>query len=50
VEGEEWTKSWTRIHETAPLQPLTSDYAADVAARLAAFMTVLEPLRRRAGV
>ena len=50
VEGEEWTKSWTRIHETAALRPLTPDYAAAVAKRLAALVAVLEPLRRRAGV
>lgn len=48
VEGEPWTKHWARIHQNLPLQPLTPDFAAAVAERVAAFITVLEPLRRAA--
>lgn len=53
VELEEWTRSWTRLHETWPLTgALTDDLAEDVAVRLARFMEVLEPIlaQERAGV
>ena len=46
VEGEEWTKHWTRIHENVQLAPLSQAYAAAVAERIAAFINVLEPLRQ----
>ena len=46
VEGEQWTESWTRLHETSPLEPFTPPYAERVAERLAAYIDVLEPLRR----
>ena len=45
VEGEPWTKHWARVHQSLPLQPLTPDFAAQVAVRVAAFITVLQPLR-----
>ncbi|MBI2888017.1 MAG: hypothetical protein HYY02_12510 [Chloroflexi bacterium] len=45
VEGEQWTERWTRLHETQTLEPLSAAYAARVAARLVAFVRVLEPLR-----
>jgi hypothetical protein len=53
VELEEWTKSWTRLHETWPLTgDLTDEMAEDVAERLAKYMEVLEPIlaQERAGV
>ncbi len=45
VELEEWTKSWTRLHETWALEgDLTDELAEGAAARLAQFMAVLEPI------
>ncbi len=45
VELEEWTRSWTRLHESRPLAgDLTDELAEEVAGRLARFMEVLEPI------
>ena len=45
VELEEWTKSWTRLHETLHLESdLSEALAADVAQRLARYIEVLEPI------
>lgn len=49
VEGEQWTERWTRLHETQALEPLSAAFAARVAARLATFIRVLEPLRNAKG-
>jgi hypothetical protein len=46
VELEEWTSSWTRLHETRSFEgDLTEELAVDVAERLARFIEVLEPMR-----
>jgi hypothetical protein len=53
VELEEWTRIWTRLHESWALRgDLTDELAEEVAQRLARFMEVLEPLlaQERAGV
>ena len=45
VELEEWTKSWTRLHETFHMETdLTEDLAGRVAERLASYIQVLEPI------
>jgi hypothetical protein len=44
VELEEWTPSWTRIHQTVPYDPLSEPLAEDVARRLAQTITVLQPI------
>ena len=44
VELEEWTSSWTRIHQTVPYDPLSEPLAEDVARRLADTITVLQPI------
>jgi hypothetical protein len=45
VELEEWTESWTRLHETISFEgKLDEALAAEIAGRLARFMEVLEPL------
>jgi hypothetical protein len=53
VELEEWTKSWTRLHEQRrfgggdtwkPSRDLTEELAEDVAERLAAFIETMEPI------
>ena len=44
VELEEWTPSWTRIHQTIPYDPLSEPLADEVARRLAETITVLQPI------
>ena len=44
VELEEWTSSWTRIHQTLPYDPLSEPLAEEVARRLAEMMAVLQPI------
>ncbi len=53
VELEEWTRSWTRLHESRALEgDLTQELAQDVARRVARFMEALEPIlaEERTGV
>ena len=53
VELEEWTKSWTRLHETLTLRgDLTEELANEVAERVARYIEVLEPIlaQERAGI
>lgn len=49
VEVEEWARSWTRAHQTLPLQPLTDDFLVEVSVKLSATMNTLEPLIRGQG-
>lgn len=44
VELERWTLSWGHCYELLPLEPLSADFARMVAARLLAFMHLLQPL------
>jgi hypothetical protein len=44
VEFEEWTPSWTRIHQSIPYDPLSEALADEVARRLAEMITVLQPI------
>ncbi|MDO8615618.1 MAG: hypothetical protein Q7T33_07765 [Dehalococcoidia bacterium] len=44
VELEEWTASWTRLHQTLPYDPLSEPLADAVAGRLAETITVLQPM------
>ena len=44
VEPEQWTKSWTRIHQSLPLEALEEAYLEKVAAKLALMIRVLQPL------
>lgn len=46
-EFEEWTPSWTRIHQTVPYDPLSEPLADEVAQRLARVITVLQPIVER---
>ncbi|HET8943877.1 MAG TPA: hypothetical protein VFO59_03775, partial [Dehalococcoidia bacterium] len=43
-EFEEWTPSWTRIHQTVPYDPLSEPLADEVGRRLARVITVLQPI------
>jgi hypothetical protein len=44
VELEEWTASWTRVHQTVPYDPLSEPLADEVAGILAQTITVLQPI------
>jgi hypothetical protein len=44
VELEEWTRSWTRLHQTVPLRTLDDSLAVEVAEILTRFITVMEPI------
>ncbi|MBM3944807.1 MAG: hypothetical protein FJ317_04855 [SAR202 cluster bacterium] len=50
VELEQWTASWTRVHEHMPLEALDADTLVAVAHRLAGMIRVLEPMVRGAAV
>ena len=47
VELEEWTASWTRIHQTLPYDPLSEPLADEVARRFAETISVLQPIVER---
>jgi hypothetical protein len=47
VELEEWTSSWTRLHQTLPYDPLTDALAQEVANRLSDTITALQPIVER---
>jgi hypothetical protein len=44
VEIEEWTASWTRVHQSLPYDPLGEGLAEEVASRLARMIAVLQPI------
>ncbi len=46
VEAEQWTPSWTRVHQTLPMDRLTDDLLFEVSIRLAQMIRTLEPLVR----
>ena len=43
-EVEQWTKSWTKVYTVMKYEPFTDTYLAEVAARLAEAMVVLQPM------
>jgi hypothetical protein len=47
IELEEWTRTWTRLHETVSFEGmLTESLAETVSTRLAELISVLEPVMR----
>jgi len=44
MELEEWTRSWTRLHQTVPLGPLVEEAAQEVSAQLVQLIRVMEPI------
>ncbi len=50
VDLERWTASWGHLFESAPLQRLDRGFAKTVANRVAAHITILQPLVEEAGV
>ncbi len=49
VDFEEWTASWTRIHQLMPYEHLDTETAHAVAERLAKMIVTLQPMLERAG-
>jgi hypothetical protein len=47
MELEEWTASWTRVHQTVPYDPLSEPLADEVARRFAETIAVLQPIVER---
>lgn len=47
VELEEWTASWTRLHQTLPYDPLSESLAEEVASRLSDMIITLQPIVER---
>ncbi len=44
VEPEQWTKSWTRLHQSVPLETLDEAFAGTIAGRIAKMIAVLQPI------
>ncbi|MGQ9573145.1 MAG: hypothetical protein ACUVV3_08175 [Dehalococcoidia bacterium] len=44
LELEEWTPTWTRLHQSLPLASLDEALADEVAHRMAAFIATLQPI------
>lgn len=49
VEVEQWTNSWSRVHEVVPYQSLDETTVGIIAEKLARMIIVLEPMLRKAG-
>ena len=47
VKAERWDRSWTRVHESLPLEPLEEEFLMEVSARLTGMISLLEPMQRR---
>ncbi|MCS6909601.1 MAG: hypothetical protein NZM11_03410 [Anaerolineales bacterium] len=43
-EAEHWDKGWTKVYETVPYEPFSTEVLDAVARRLARAITVLQPL------
>ena len=44
VEAEQWTRKWTRVHETIPMAELDEDFLMELTSRLSQYIRVLEPM------
>ena len=44
IEAEQWTKSWTRVHELMPYEKLDEPTADTCAKKLAQLITVIQPM------
>ena len=44
LELEEWTPTWTRLHQSLPMGSLNEDLAAEVAERMAALIGTVQPI------
>lgn len=43
-EAEQWDRGWTKIYETVPYEPFSTDLLASVSKRLARAIVVLHPI------
>ncbi|HLE26971.1 MAG TPA: hypothetical protein VI793_02560 [Anaerolineales bacterium] len=43
-EAEPWDRGWTKVYETVPYEPFSTEVLETVARRLARAMTVLQPI------
>ncbi|MGQ0604836.1 MAG: hypothetical protein ACT4QE_24405 [Anaerolineales bacterium] len=43
-EAEQWDKGWTKVYETVPYEPFSTEVLEHIAHRLARAMTVLQPI------
>lgn len=44
VEVEQWTNSWSRVHEVVPYTTLNAELVETIAKKLAKMITVLQPM------
>lgn len=44
VEVEQWTNSWSRVHEVVPYTTLNTELVEQIAKKLAKMITVLQPM------
>jgi len=44
VEVEQWTNSWSRVHEVVPYTTLDAELVESIAKKLAKMITVLQPM------
>jgi hypothetical protein len=44
VEVEQWTNSWSRVHEVVPYTTLNAELVESIAKKLAKMMAVLQPM------
>ena len=44
VEVEQWTNSWSRVHEVVPYQMLNTELVEVIAKKLAKMITILQPM------
>ncbi|MBI3914206.1 MAG: hypothetical protein HY327_08490 [Chloroflexi bacterium] len=47
IEVEEWTNSWSRVHEVVPYTALDQKTADEIAGKLARMIATLEPMRKQ---
>ena len=43
-EAEQWDKGWTKLYETVPYEPFTTELLESISGRLAQAMIVLQPI------
>ncbi len=46
VEPEQWTESWTRVHQDIPFETLEEEFLIETTLRVAQMIAVLEPMVR----
>ncbi len=47
IEIEQWTNSWSRVHEVVPYQSLDAELVKTVSSKLSRMIAVLEPMLRK---